>query len=112
LIAVAIIAIGLLVFAVLSGRSLTNGLKKTSRSVEEGTWIGYDDQALLKKLGSPTRIYNRYERVGLDAPITIPAPCRTWMYEHEDGFLYIWFENSSGQFRCFDSLWFDKGVQF
>lgn len=112
LLILAAVVIGLLLFALLSGRSLTTSFKATNRPIEEGTWIGYDGQALLKKLGNPTHVYNRYEPVGLDAPARIPAPCKTWRYEHEDGLLYIWLENSSGPFRCLDSLWFDKGVQF
>ncbi len=88
-----------------------NPLRKSRRAVEENAWIGQSEIALRKLLGEPTRVVPRYDAVGLKGP-SASGPYRTLVYEHPDGFLYVWLNDPGGGFVCFESLWFNRDVQF
>jgi hypothetical protein len=89
-----------------------NPLRKSRRPVEEHTWVGYSEAALRKMLGQPQRVVAGYEKVGPKAMPIPPGPYRTLIYEHPDGFLFVWLNDSGNGFACFDSLWFNRGVWF
>ena len=88
-------------------------LRSTSQSVEQGTWIGYTESDLLQRLGTPTAVRARYVEIGSETPPAMPpGPYRTLVYKGKTGVLYVWMHRRGKGYQCFDSLWFDEGVQF
>lgn len=91
-----------------------NPLRKSFRAVEYGAWVGYSEASIRQMFGPPMRAIAGYERVGAQGAPTPPGPYQTLVYEHPKGYLYVWFNSSGngGSFVCFDSIWFDREVQF
>lgn len=111
MVAVAVIAAGLVILGTNRGRA-RNPFRKTDQPVEQRTWVGYSESALRSTLGAPTQVVQGYRQVGLTPVPTPPGPYRTLVYEHPDGYLYIWLSKQGADHVCSDSLWFNRDVQF
>lgn len=93
-------------------QSHSNPFRKSHRPVEEHTWVGSTETALRKMFGPPKRVVSGYEAVGPKDRPKPPGPYRTLIYEHPDGFLFVWLNDPGNGFVCFDSLWFNRDVKF
>ncbi len=80
--------------------------------IEEGRWIGWDEKRLTAELGPATTTTAGYVQVGSEPAAKPAGPYKTLYYRQRGGHLYIWLHRRSGRWLCFDSLWFDNGVEF
>ncbi len=89
-----------------------NPYRTSSRSIEESTWIGYSEADIRKMFGRPIREVAEYEAVGLKAKPVLSGPYKTLIYEHPEGYLFVWLNDPGYGFVCFESLWFNHDVKF
>jgi hypothetical protein len=82
-------------------------------SVVEHQYIGWSEERVLDELGQPNRTIEGYQRVGTEGRRVGRGPFRTLQYDEIDGgYLTVWLTRESGEWRCFESVWFREGVQF
>ncbi|MEO6811319.1 MAG: hypothetical protein ABI353_19585 [Isosphaeraceae bacterium] len=98
------------VFAVVIalGVSLADRLGPDVRS---GEWVGWTQEAIVSRLGSPTETFEKDLNVANEPRLIVPlpGPYRTLHYGG-DADLYLKLRRDRGRWVCYWSLWIRKGV--
>jgi hypothetical protein len=88
-------------------------------AVEPNTLVGKTESQLRITYGSPDKDWQGYQSLAWDIPPSLPSgPIRTLifhpcgLFHPEGGTLWVWVTERDGEWVCFESCWFEDGVEF
>ena len=87
---------------------------RTNNAVIENALTGKTESEILAIYGKPDDDRAGYSRLGLEPPQSLPRePIRTLIFNRMDGgTLRVWVRNLGAKWVCFESCWYEDGVQF
>jgi hypothetical protein len=82
--------------------------------VIDNALVGQSEQQISEGEGEPDSDREGYHSLGLYRPPSLPpGAIRTLIFDRRHGgTLWVWLERREEEWVCFESCWFEDGVQF